>query len=118
MQRNGLTVRHRARIVVPGLELHLKQIPVLVERLGHGIGEVIRRVVADIDQVIGPHHGRNGPIDTAEERQRHPRAFIAGLSREPGNQRFVEIQEYQIVQLAGLVPRPLLGVFARSDPSR
>ena len=80
----------------------------LVERLGDVVGELVRRVIANVDQMTRPHHGRDRSIDAAKQRERHRRAEVARLSGESRDQRLLELEKHEIVQLRCLVPRPLL----------
>lgn len=66
MHRDHLADRNGSRIVIPRLELDLEQIAVFVESLGDIIGKGVRHFVADIDEVIWPHHSGNRAIDAAE----------------------------------------------------
>ena len=51
MHRNHLADRDSLGIVVPGLELDLKQLAMFIQRLRDCISKIVRRVVANIDEL-------------------------------------------------------------------
>ena len=109
MHRYHLTHGDTLRIVIPGFKLHPEQIPMLVERFGDGVCKVVRSVVANLDEVVGAHDRGNRPIDSAKQRKRHGGSLISGFLGKPRNQRLLEVEKHQIVQLTRLVPGALLG---------
>jgi hypothetical protein len=57
--------------------------------------------------MIGPHHRLNRPIHASEKAQRRGDPLIAWLLRESCDQRFVEIEKDEIVELARFIPPAL-----------
>ena len=79
MHRNHPADRDSLGIVVPGLELDLKQLAMLIQRLRDGISKIVRRVVANIDEMIGPHHRGIGTVHASKKAQWRSGTLVARL---------------------------------------
>jgi hypothetical protein len=61
MYRDYFADRDSLGIVVPGLELDVKQLTIFIERLRDCISKIVRRIVADIDEKASPCAISRGP---------------------------------------------------------
>src|SRR5256885_2449341 len=67
MNRNHLADCDSLGIVVPGLELNLKQLTMFIQRLRDCISKIVRRIVANIDEMIGPHYRGNRSVHASKK---------------------------------------------------
>ena len=80
-----------------------------VQCLCDRVAEVVRCIISHVNDMSRTHNCRDGTLRSTQERYGRCCPLVASFFGQLGQQRLRNIEENQIVELAHLVPHPLLG---------